>query len=197
MAFRWEDIEDAIQRVVVRSSGLDADKVTWEYQSLNEPNNDHVTLNFGAMRAIGIDIVRSDEDLFRPNGQEIGQSIKGIREMTLEIECFSSATNSETAAKYIAELIRTNLRLETNIIELRKVKVAIFDTQGTINWIPDIPSVRFRGRAILSVRCYLPAPAVIEYVGYISRVRGTAIVSALNGPSGATGSFNFDSNEAP
>ena len=196
MGHQWEDIEDAIQRVIVRSSGLDADKVTWSYQSVNEPANDHITLNFGGLRAIGVDIIRNDQDLSRSTGQEIGQSIKGLREMNLEIECFSSATNNETAAKYIAELIRTNLRLETNIYDLRKVQVAMFDTSGVINWIPDIPSVKFRGRAALTVRCYLPAPTVVEYVGYISRIRGTFFPVGWQGISGASG-VNFDSNEAP
>jgi hypothetical protein len=192
----WVDVEDAVHRVVVRAGGLDADKVTWSYQNVNETENSHVVLNFGGMRAIGIDMIKQQDDTTRPNGQEVGQQVVGIREVELGIDCITDATHGESSARFLAERIRTNLRLETNILDLRRVQLSVFDTSAQIVWVPDIKPVRFRGRASLSVRCYAPTPTVIEYVGYISRIRGTFYPDGWLGHSGASG-VNFDSDNAP
>lgn len=73
---------------------------------------------------------------------------------------------------------------------LSRADVSLWDA-GSISWIPDIPSRAFRGRAVGEFRCYMPAPTVAEYAGYIDRVSGTVTVLGANGsPSGITRPFD-------
>lgn len=188
----WEDVENAVQAAVVAASGMDQDKVTWSYQNVNEPELDHVTISFGGEIMIGVDHIKTTYDATRPNGQEIKQEIQGVREVSLEIACFTTTTSGSAAARRLLELTRTRLRLDTIRYGLKQAGLSVFDP-GPVNWIPDIPSARFRGRAVCSIRCYLPVTDCLEYVGYIARIRGTFFpIGWHGGPGGASG-IAFDS----
>jgi hypothetical protein len=198
----WVDVENAMQAAVVAASRLNADKVTWSYQNVNEPALDHVVINFGGAIGIGQDWIKNDQDLSRPQGQEIQQRVRGVREVPFEIECFTTTTSGGAAARQLAEVIRSRFRLSTVRSPLIAVGLSPFDTSGAVNWIPDIPTVNFRGRATCTIRCYVPVEDCDEYVGYISRVTGRLYVSGISitgyGTSAYTGygqsGFAFDSN---
>lgn len=196
MTVSWVDVENAVQGVIVRCSGLAADRVTWGYQNVNETERDHVVINFDGARGIGVDRVHATQDLTRANGQEIAQEVRGLREAPLEIAAYTAGLNGDSAARQLCERIRTRLRLDTSIFDLRRAQVSIFDKSAPIQWRPYIPSTEYRGYAVLPVRCYVPITAAIEYVGYIARVRGMVYPAGYVGPSGATG-LAFDSAQAP
>lgn len=189
----WADIENAMHAVVVRNSGLESDRVTWAYQNVNETELDHVVLNFLGAQSIGIDRISTTQDLTRPNGQEIAQEVKGVREVPLEIHCYTTAVTGDAAARQLAERIRSKFRLDTSVFDLRRVQVSVFDTGQPIQWVPYIPAADFRGRAVLTVRCYVPLKDCIEYVGYIARVTGRFFPVGWSGASGSSGCA-FDSN---
>jgi hypothetical protein len=186
----WEDIEDAMHAAVVKASGFSEDQVAWSYQNVNEPTLPHIIITFGGEIVIGIDRVSATTDLSRANEQEVKLEVRGVREVPFEIECFTPETSGSAAARRVAELIRSRMRLTDIRYPLRNVGLCPFDS-SQVGWIPDIPSAKFRGRATCTLRCYVPVTDCIEYVGYIARVKGTVTVLGLSGTYGYSG-INFD-----
>lgn len=182
----WSDIEDAVQTAVVAASGLPPSSVIWSYQNQGEFPMPYVRLCFGGETAIGVDRLQSSTDLSRPNGMEVMQSVKGVREVPLDIEAYTSETFGDDSARRLCEVIRTKLRLDSIRVGLRAVGLVPFDL-GTVQFVPDIPKAKFRGRAIVTLRCYVPVIDCYEYVGYIARVNGLFTPSGYALPSGATG----------
>jgi hypothetical protein len=198
---QWEDIENYIQAAIAAATGYAIDQVIWKHQNYNAPETDYAVIELGDVIALGQDFVRYSTNLSRPAGQEIKQSILGTREVPLEIEVFSSSVIGNTSARSVLEKARTALRLPTIKYGLRKGGIAPFDL-GTVNFIPHISNTGFRGRAVCSIRCYVVMPEVVEYCGYISRVRGTyrywvGASGYSGGVSGYTGTAAiFDTNNA-
>lgn len=189
----WEDVENAMQRAVCLASGYSSNRVFWSYQNVNEPSLDHMLITFGGEMGIGQDRIANSQDLSRPAGQEMKQEVRGVREVPFIIECFTTTVFGNVAARRILELTRTNLQLKDIRYMLRRVKLTPFDVTGVVNWIPDIPSVGFRGRARVEIRCYVPVTDCASYVGYIANVNGRATVhgSSILDPLSVT----FDSDE--
>lgn len=182
----WEDVELATWIAVVAASGFPPGQVAWEHQNANEPALDHLSMSFGTLQTIGIDRVATSQDLTRAPGQEIQQQIKGVREVSLELECFTSSVLGDAAARMVLEMVRSRLRLPSIKGQLRKAGLTPFDP-GPVLWVPDIPSAQFRGRASCSIRCYTPVQVYAEYCGYIATINGTFTAYGANssGPSGA------------
>jgi hypothetical protein len=127
---------------------------------------------------VGQDFIVEDYSAARTAGQEFRQTVTGTREAVLQVEVFSSASVSSASAAdamETAEKIRTSLRLDSIRATLAAVGVVPFD-RPSVNYIPDVVGVGFRGRAVVSVRCYMPAPAVVAYTGYIASIAGTITV---------------------
>jgi hypothetical protein len=185
----WAAVRDAIQGVIVTASGLAASQVIWQYQSANEPpmddahGNAYIALSLSSPIGIGIDGIVATTDLSRPAGQEIKLAVNGVREITLTIEVYTNAVVSsaiEADALEIAERIRTSFTLPSIMDALAAVQVATFDTQQPVQYVPAVVAVAFRGRAVYEVRCYLPAPAVADYIGYIAKATGTITAHGSN-----------------
>lgn len=189
----WEDIEDAMHAAIVKASRLPAGQVAWSYQNVDEPQLDHITILFGGAIPLGIDRVHTSTDLTRPNGQEILQEVRGVREVPFTLTCFTSAVTGSTAAQRLAELTKTRLRLPDIRYPLRKVGLSPFDP-GIVNYVPDIPSTKFRGRAVCTIRCYVPVADCNEYTSYIARVKGLIVASGLASSSYGASGFAFDTN---
>jgi hypothetical protein len=187
----WEDIESAMTDAVVTASGYPSGQVLWSYQNVTEPQLDFIVIHFGGERTLGVDRVCISTDLGRPNGQEIKQEIRGVREVPFTFTVYTSDRTGEAAARRVAEKIRTKLRLPSIRYSLRAVGLSPFDP-GPVQYVPDVPSTDFRGRAICTVRCYIPVLDCIEYTGYIARVVGTFVALGAGPlyPSGYTGTFD-------
>lgn len=113
---------------------------------------------------------------------EIAIQVGGVREVALEIEGFTTSlvdVNGVTA-RSLVDLIKTKLRLPGPRAALLAVGVVPFEP-GDVQWIPDVVSAGFRGRAVCTVRCRMPARAVAEYCTYIARISGVATVSGAPG----------------
>lgn len=191
----WADIENAMQEAVVRASGFPSERVFWSYQNRNAPPQDYILVHFGGPIAIGLDWVRQDQNLTRPNGQEIRQVVSGVRECAFDVTVFTADTLGDAAARQVAETVRSRFRLSSVRYGMRKAGVSPFDS-GPVEYVPDIPSADFRGRAVVSIRCYVPLLDCVEYVGYIARVRGVAYPTGLVGYTGQATGFPFDSLQA-
>lgn len=181
----WTDIEDAVHRAICLASGYGSDQVIWSFQDRNAPELDYVVLTLGGEMQVGRDWTYIEQDLTRPAGQEIRINVSGVREVSLQVEVFTSDVYGDDAARRIAEVIRSRLRLDSVRHGLNKAGVSPFDSDP-VQWLPDIPTARFRGRAVLNVRCYVPSN-VFEDVGYIARVRGLIFPSGVISYSGTSG----------
>jgi hypothetical protein len=182
----WEDIENATHKAIQLASGFTADQVVWSFQDYNAPTLDYAVITFGGEVAIGQDWVRITQDLTRPAGQEVKLDIRGIREVPLQIEVFTSDVYGNASARRVAEQIRTKLRLDGIRAGLRKAGLSPFDSDP-VQWVPDVPNANFRGRAVVTIRCYVPVMDCYEYVGYIASIRGHIFPSGAAQYSGTSG----------
>lgn len=171
----WDDVGDAIQQAVERAAG--GITTIWKDQNRNAPGVPYVTVRLGGPITLGIDYIRTSQDLTRVQGQEIKMEVRGQREVPLEIECFTKehVSGRQGAALELCSRVLAGLTLPSVRAILNAQDIAPFDP-GAPNWIPDIPSTNFRGRAVATVRCYMPPPTAVEYAGYIDRVSGTVVV---------------------
>jgi len=188
----WEDIEDAMHFAVTKASGYPPAQVSWSYQNINERSNPHIIITFGGEIVVGIDRIATSQDLGRQAGQEMKQEIRGVREVPFELECFTPDVTGSAAARRVVEIVRTKLRLPDIRYRLRRFGISPFDP-GPVNWIPDIPSAGFRGRAACTVRCYVPVSDCEEYTGYIARVTGVIRASGLASTGFGASGIVFDS----
>jgi hypothetical protein len=194
MSITWEDIEDRIHEAVVRATGFADDRVVWKWQDADAPALDYATVDLGVPVAVGEDRIRYQTDLTRPQGQEVKQTIRGTREVALELEVFCSAPRGNNSAKAVMARTQMALRIPSIKHLLRLGGLSVFDL-GVPGYVNDIPTVNFRGRATCSMRCYVVLPEVVEYCGYIARVRGTVRAQpAWTGVSGIA--RTFDTNDA-
>lgn len=168
----FKQTEDAFFSALQRASGLPSDNVVWSFAARDQPGLPYLTLNLGMSDTIGIDYIKTTVDETRAAGQEIKQEVKGIREVSLELQAFTAAVSNDGSARDLLERTKAGLTLPSVGAILRTVGVSTFDP-GPVNYIPAVVSAGFRGRAVCSVRCYMPAPSVAEYAGYIERVTGT------------------------
>lgn len=122
----------------------------------------------------------------------IAQTVVGTREVALQLECFTGPApgsvspsvglveaSGATARRILDETV-TRLRLPTARGTLAAVGVVPFDP-GAVNWIPDLVSIGFRGRATCDVRCYMPARALVEYANFIASLSGVATIEGVIG----------------
>lgn len=191
----WEDIENAVHKAVCLASGYASDKVVWSFQNYNAPTLDYINLTFGGEIALGQDWIRITQDLTRPAGQEIKLDVRGVREVPLQIEVFTEDVYGNSAARRIAEQVRTKLRLDGVRYGLRKAGLSPFDSDS-VQWVPDIATANFRGRAVVTIRCYVPVMDCYEYVGYIATVRGRIMPTGAMSYSGSSG-FAFTGTVGP
>jgi hypothetical protein len=188
----WDDVGDAIQDAIQRASGLAAGRVIWKNQDINARQLDYVAIDLGGMIPIGIDGLITSTNTNRPRGEEIQISTIGVRECSLSVECFTASAISgrEASAMVLCSKIYSGMLLPSIRAILYRADVSVFDV-SQISWIPDVPSRSFRGRAVGELRCYMPAPTVSEYAGYIERVSGTVtVLGAVGSPSGITRPFD-------
>ncbi len=168
----WPQIRAAIQSAIASASGLASGKVIWKFQDGPQPALDYVALHLSPLRTIGRDGINASTDLDRTAGQEIELRVGGLREMVLSVEVFTAAVADGSDALARGETIRTALSLPTVRDVLGAVGVVPFDP-GPVQYTPAIAAAGFRGRGLVEIRCSLPAPAAVEYLGYIDTVNGT------------------------
>lgn len=176
----WPDVMDAMQAAIAASGHLDPARVIWAWQDVDQPPDPYVKLAMPSIETLGLDFLAMDFDATRPPGQEYRIQPQGQREVPLEMEVFTDQTADGGAAIFLAESIKTGLLRPSVRQILTAVGVSPFDP-GRVSYAPALVAVGFRGRATCTIRCYCPAQAVAEYVGYIAIVNGT-----LTATGGAT-----------
>lgn len=183
----WADIRDAVQAAVVLGSGLAASAVMWKWQDVNQPQVPYIALSLGNKIGVGLDGVKETYDASRPAGKEFKRTTFGIRETNLVIEAYTPGTVSNgdsMDSEELLEQIRSTFYLDGPLNLLAAQHVSTFDLMRPIQTLPTLVTVGFRGRSVLEIGCYVPAPAVSEYAGYIAKVSGKFHVNAEGDPLG-------------
>lgn len=168
-----------IQNVIAAAAGV---TTIWKDQNVNAPPLPYLALSMSGDITIGIDGKTQTQDITRPAGTEIEIATFGMREMTLQIEAFTAQSiPGARAASGLLSQLKTALETEPNVDVLALAGVSMFDP-GTVDFVPAVVGTGFRGRGLLSIRCYVPAPFVVWYTGYIDDIRGATTATGEGGP---------------
>lgn len=167
----WTAIENALHAWVVSSTGYASNRVLWRDQDANAKVADHITLHLSGPIVLGTDEVKSTTDLLQPPGQEVTLSVRGDREWSLQVECFTGQVTTSSDAKSILSALQTVGQLPSKLAILDAQGITLFDL-GTVQYAPAIREVAFQGRAILVMRFYSRDVAT-ERTGYIAQVEIT------------------------
>ena len=172
----WTAIEDALHAWVVASTGYPASRVLWRDQNANAKVADHITLHLSGPIVLGTDELKSTTDLLQPPGQEVTLSVRGDREWSLQVECFTGQVTTSSDAKSVLSVLQTVGQLPSKLAILDAEGITLFDL-GSIQYTPEVQEVEYQGRAILLMRLY-SRDAASEKTGYIAEVEITDTVAA-------------------
>lgn len=172
----WTAIENALHAWVVSSTGYASNRVLWRDQDANAKVADHITLHLSGPIVLGTDEVKSTTDLLQPPGQEVTLSVRGDREWSLQVECFTGQVTTSSDAKSILSALQTVGQLPSKLAILDAQGITLFDL-GNIQYTPDIQEVGYQGRALVLMRLYSRDEAS-ERTGYIAEVEITDTVAA-------------------
>jgi len=172
----WTAIEDALHAWVVSATGYAAARVLWRDQDANAKVADRITLHISGPIVLGTDERVSATELLEPAGQEITLSVRGDREWSLQVECYTGATTTTSDAKGILSKLQTVGQLPSKLALLDAQAISLFDL-GSVQYAPEIREVAFQGRALLLMRFYSRDVAT-EKTGYIAEVEITDTVAA-------------------
>ena len=172
----WTAIEDALHAWVVASTGYPANRVLWRDQNANAKVADHITLHLSGPIVLGTDELKSSTDLLQPPGQEVTLSVRGDREWSLQVECFTGQVTTSSDAKGILSTLQTVGQLPSKLTLLDAQGITLFDL-GSVQYTPDIQEVAYQGRALVLMRLY-SRDAASEKTGYIAEVEITDTVAA-------------------
>jgi len=172
----WTAIEDALHAWVVASTGYPANRVLWRDQDANAKVADRITLHISGPIVLGTDEQATATDLLQPAGQEITLSVRGDREWSLQVECYTGATTTTSDAKSILSKLQTVGQLPSKLALLDAQGITVFD-HGSVQYTPEIREVAYQGRALLLMRFY-SRDVASEKTGYIAEVEITDTVAA-------------------
>ncbi len=172
----WTSIENALHAWVVASTGYASNRVLWRDQDANAKVADRITLHISGPIVLGTDERVSATDLLEPAGQEITLSVRGDREWSLQVECYTGATTTTSDAKSILSKLQTVGQLPSKLALLDAQGISLFDL-GSVQYAPEIREVAFQGRALVLMRLYSRDEAS-ERTGYIAEIEITDTVAA-------------------
>ena len=172
----WTAIEDALHAWVVASTGYASNRVLWRDQNANAKVADRITLHINGPIVLGNDELASSTDLLQPAGQEITLYVRGDREWSLQVECYTGQTTTTSDAKSILSKLQTVGQLPSKLALLDAQGISLFDL-GSVQYTPEIREVAYQGRALLLMRFYSRDVAT-EKTGYIAEVEVTDTVAA-------------------
>jgi hypothetical protein len=179
----WDQIQDAFSTAIARAAQLDPSRILWAFQDVDEPPMDntisgntgkrsYIKLAMPSIKTIGRDFLQRSYDATRAAGQEVKLQVQGTRELPLELQAFTASTADGQAAIFLADLAVSNLLLPSVRDILTAVGISVFDP-GPVQYVPTVVAAGFRGRATCTLRTYVPALALAEYVTWIQTVNGT------------------------
>lgn len=167
MSIAWNDIEDAIFKWFIEGSGLPA--VVWGNQDGPQPVQPYGTLLIAGPRKVGgLDQQVDVTDLDQPAGEEVSQTLTGIREVTVSCQAFAAPTVGSTPARSYLSNALMSLELPTIRQRLINAGLSVIEAND-ITDVSALMGTRWQSRAAMDVRFHLVDSAV-EKTGYIAMV---------------------------
>lgn len=182
----WGDIRKAMQQAIVAASGFSPEKVLWASQNSYQPKGDYIDLSLSGFINAGQDGIIQGYEPAAPNGQQITQQVIGQREVTLTVEVFTDtlASNEQRNAVLpgddalaVVDAIRSAFMFDTIRDPPAALGISFFDLSATAEYVPQIASTGFRGRAVWPIRCWVPAPPARQRTTFIETVEGRITAS--------------------
>lgn len=166
----WDAIENAVRAWVLPASGLASNRVYFADQDVPATEAaPRVTIRIGGPVHLGIDAIEQSFDPGQPAGQEILQTARGFRTITVDLQSFAPTMvgAGDTALAVMAK-IQAALSLPSVRYALNAAGLGVLQ-EGSIQRIPQVRQTINEDRATLSVR-FCVTQSISERLGYIESV---------------------------
>jgi hypothetical protein len=169
----WEDVEDAIRTWVKVGSGFGDQYVIWAEQDGPRPDDVYIALALDGPTRVHHDEVVQTYDGAAAAGQEIVQTVRGVRRLTAKLTCFYGDASGNAAARAVLADLITALELPSVRSMFLAAGLGLADV-GPVRNVPAVRAPLFEGRATLDVDFHLIAE-LAERTGYIAsaQLKGT------------------------
>lgn len=161
--------EDAIRQWVLAGSGLAADHVIFHQQTGARPldANNFATIRIGDTNPVAcVDEVQETYNGAQPAGQEIAQTVTGLRSVNVTVQFFGAPSTGDTKAQVQAQQTQVALALPSVRNALGAAGLTPYDT-GRITNVTALIGTKFEGRAVLDMHFYV-LEQITEQTGYIT-----------------------------
>jgi hypothetical protein len=149
----WTAIENAIHAWVLAASGLATGNIIFAEQDGSQPAGQFITIRIGDLIPVGIDAVTHAYNAAAVNGSQITQTVTGLREFTVSIQCFDGAITGASTPREVLANVWTALSLPTRVTAFKTAGISAFDG-GSVRNVAALREDRFEARALLEVRFY-------------------------------------------
>lgn len=181
MTISWTAVENAIQAWVVAGSGLVGSKVIWAQQNSPRPDGTYIALRVTYIRRLGLDWLDVlDSDPVTP-GAEIRQIARGVRECTLNIQCYNGDPMGDNSATARLHSVVSYAKFPSlrNMLNAAGVGLAHFESVNSIDGFTGVAGI-FEPRSTLDCTFFL-ASEVVETNTYIQAVQEIGTVTDEQG----------------
>lgn len=184
----YQVAEDAIRAWLVSAElgggmerPIDADHIYFAHQNdLADPPADCFVVSVGDLLLVGVDAADWRFDPSGHENEEILFSARGMRRLSVTIQCFTPETSEVSASPVTA---RAHLALVQGALSLPPIRDALnaaglgLADAGTVRWLPNKRPARWEGFAVLEVAFHVSATFQAR-TGYIATVEGEGTVSS-------------------
>lgn len=171
-ADNWATYEGALREWVLEASGLAAGSIIFAEQDGPRPTAPFAVIRVGDIHALGaVDTNDSTYDPYAPEGEEMVETTRGQREVTVTVQAFTASAIGGGSARALLSKVQTALNSRAIRDVLHEAGLTCFD-RGSISVIPAILDTRWEGRAVLTARFYLEE-TVTYATGYITQTELT------------------------
>lgn len=144
--------------------------IRWADQNAGEPQGNFITLRLGDLVPHGQDALVDATDLTRAAGQEIELRVRGERDLTVSVQCWTTATVDAGTAADVLDDVQASLSLPTRRAILTAAGLYPFEVGPVQNLSAlEEEGSDFIGRALLEFHCHV-ATSISEFAGYIATV---------------------------
>jgi hypothetical protein len=187
MAVAWTDVQNALVAWVENTTSLAEGSVVWGFQKEPQPVRPYISLRIIPPRRLGQDALIITTDLTQ-TGQEIQQTVRGQRELTVVVDSFSNAViGAGTALEYLQDAL-TGVYLPSQSSLLFEAGLSYITYEQPVDLTALEAGTSYVSRAQSRVKFAL-TDIVEESTGYISTIQVTPTIDGTVLPTVTEGPF--------
>lgn len=176
-AIKFGPIEDAIFAWVLAGSGLPAVNILWYGQNQPARSTPYITLKLAVAQSRGQDWVATEVNPTPSAGAELLQVVRGVRRLTLTVQCFASTPLGALGACSILSDIATAASLPSVGIALNVGGISVADIGDVSAVDGGVNFTVFEPRAVMTATLY----AVAEMSETITSIDSVAVQNTGSG----------------